>query len=188
MEAFLWSVLLVGMAEIGDKSLLLAILLSARYQRPWPVFWGLVAGISGNLALAAALGSLLAGWFANAWLGWVVGLSFLAMAIWSLCPEDDEVRPVSHGGLFMTAAVGFFLLEMADKTQLATAALAARFDNFLAVLAGGVLGVVAVNAPAIWLGGAFASRLPLQPMRIAAALLFTFIGIWVLLEASAVLG
>lgn len=177
----------MGVAEIGDKSLFLTILLIIRYQRPLLVLLGLVAGISANLALAAGVGTLLADWLASDVLGWVLGASFLAMAAWSLFPESQQPPdPTSSGGQFMTVAVSYLLLEMADKTQLATLALAARFDVFLPVLAGGVLGVVMVNAPAIWLGQRFAGRLPMTRIRWLSALLFLLIGLWILLEVSGV--
>lgn len=192
MEAFWVSALLVGRAEIGDKSLFVTILFSVRYRRPWPIFFGLIAGISCNLALAAGLGTLLADLLEGDLLRWLLGLAFLGMAAWSLIPESGAeeagVEPPSRGGLFLTAAATYFVLEMADKTQLATLALAARFDAFLPVLAGAVLGLVAANAPAIWLGHRFAARLPVQGIRLVSALLFTFLGGWILLEVSGRLG
>ena len=192
MEAFWVSALLVGMAEIGDKSLFVTILLTVRYQRPWTIFSALIAGITCNLALAAALGTWLADALSGQWLKWSLGLAFFAMAIWSLIPEADDdsetSAPMSHGGLFLTAALTYFMLEMADKTQFATLALAARFDAFLAVLAGAVLGIVLANAPAIWLGHRFASRLPVARIRLLSALMFTFLGGWILLEVSGRLG
>ncbi|MCC5886682.1 MAG: TMEM165/GDT1 family protein [Gammaproteobacteria bacterium] len=192
MEAFWVSALLVGMAEIGDKSLFVTILLTVRYQRPWPIFFGLIAGIACNLALAAGFGAWLADAFDGDLLRWILGLAFIGMAVWSLIPEstesDDGVQPISRGGLFLTAAVTYFMLEMGDKTQLATLALAARFDVFLPVLAGAVLGLVAANAPAIWLGHRFAARLPVARIRLLSAALFTLVGGWILLEVSGRLG
>ena len=188
MEAFWVSALFVGMAEIGDKSLFVTILLSVRYQRPWPIFFGLVTGITCNLALAAGLGTWLADALDAAPLQWTLGFAFLAMAIWCLIPDSgdstQEAEPSSGGGLFLTAALTYFILEMADKTQLATLALAARFDAFLAVLSGAVFGMVLANAPAIWLGHRFASRLPVSRMRLISAVLFTFLGGWTLLDVS----
>lgn len=180
--------LLVGMAEIGDKSLFVTILLTVRYRRPWPIFFGLIAGITCNLALASGLGTWLAGALEGELLMWVLGFGFLAMASWSLVPESDdasdEAEAMSHGGLFVTAALTYFMLEMADKTQVASLALAARFDAFFAVLAGAVIGLVLANAPAIWLGHRFAARLPVTKIRLLSALLFTVLGGWILLETS----
>ncbi len=186
MDAFLLSTLVVAIAEVGDKSLFFAILLTVRCRRPWPVFWGLVVGMLANLSLAALVGSGLAIVLDGAWLAWLIGIAFLGMAAWSLRPESTEPPPdaISRGGIFCTATAGFFLLEMADKTQIATMALAAAMENYPAVVLGATLGVVLVNAPAIWLGHRFASRLPMTWMRKAAALLFALLGAWVLLEAS----
>jgi len=192
MEAFWVSALLVGMAEIGDKSLFVTILLTVRYRRPWPIFFGLIAGITCNLALVSGLGIWLADALQGELLKWTLGFAFLAMAVWSLIPESgespNEAEAMSHGGLFLTAALTYFVLEMADKTQLATLALAARFDAFLAVLTGAVLGLVLANAPAIWLGHRFAAGLPVTGIRLLSALLFTVLGGWILLEVSGRLG
>lgn len=189
MEAFLVSTIAVGIAEIGDKSLFLAILLTMRYQQPWTVFMGLVAGITANLTIAAALGATLAQWLQGDWLAWALGLTFIAVAVWALVPEKvehtrDELTTTSHRSVFVTAATGFFLLEMADKTQIATMALAASFETVLPVLAGAVLGVTLANAPAIWLGNRFAARLPLKTLRLVAAALFALIGAWLLIDAA----
>ncbi len=185
MEAFLVALVLVAIAEIGDKSLFLTILLMLRHRRPLPIVGGLVLGILANLALAAAAGSLLADWLDARLLAWVVGGAFVAMAVWSLIPEQDGlVEPMSGSSLLLTAAVSYFMLEMADKTQLATLALAARFDAFLPVLAGAVLGVVLVNAPAIWLGHKYAARLPMRMIRWICALLALSLGLWILAEAA----
>lgn len=193
MEAFLVSTVAVGIAEIGDKSLFLAILLTMRYQQPWTIFAGLVTGITANLAIAAALGATLAHWLQGDWLSWVLGFTFIAVAAWALLPEKaeeqdkgDALTGTSQRGVFITAASGFFLLEMADKTQIATMALAASFETLVPVLAGAVLGVTLANAPAIWLGYRFASRLPMRNLRLGAAALFALIGIWLLVEAATV--
>ncbi|MEX1198135.1 MAG: TMEM165/GDT1 family protein [Pseudohongiellaceae bacterium] len=179
---------LVGLAEVGDKSMLMGVLLTLRYQRPWLVFWGLVVGMTANLGIAATAGVLLGSWLDGDWVSWVLGFAFLGMAVWALLSGDktqgDEEEPPqrSRRSVFVTAALGYFLLEMADKTQVATLALAASYEMILPVLAGAVLGVVAVNAPAIWLGQQFAGRLPVRALRMGAAGLFALLGIWVLLE------
>lgn len=189
MEAFLIALLLVAVAEIGDKSLFLTILLMLRHRRPLPILGGLVIGIVSNLALAAAAGSLLADWLDARVLAWIVGAAFLAMAVWSLIPEKEGLEePMSSRSLLLTAALSYFMLEMADKTQLATLALAARFDAFLPVLAGGVLGVVLVNAPAIWLGHKYAARLPMRAIRWVCALLSLSLAAWILGEAAGLIG
>lgn len=180
---------LVGLAEVGDKSMLLGILLTLRYRRPWPVCWGLVVGMTANLAIAATLGALLGAWLAGDWLSWVLGIVFIGMALWALLPEGEEseedLSPQrSRRGVFLTAVIGYFLLEMADKTQVATLALAASYETVLPVLAGAVIGVVAVNAPAIWLGEQFAGRLPVRTLRLGAAGLFALLGVWILLESA----
>lgn len=188
LEPLIISAGLVGLAEVGDKSMLLGILLTLRYQRPWPVFWGLVAGIGANLAIAATAGVLLGTWLNGDWMSWVLGLAFIAMAAWALLPEDEEEDEEaassqrSRRSVFLSAAVGYFLLEMADKTQVATLALAASYETVLPVLGGAVFGVVAVNAPAIWLGQQFAGRLPVRALRLGAAGLFALLGGWILLE------
>jgi putative Ca2+/H+ antiporter (TMEM165/GDT1 family) len=186
-EPLIVSLTLVGLAEVGDKSMLLGILLTLRYRRPWPVFWGLVTGMTTNLAIAATLGVLLGTWLTGEWLSWVLGVAFIGMALWALVPEhgesEENLSPQRSGrSVFFTAAIGFFLLEMADKTQVATLALAASYETIVPVLAGAVLGVIAVNAPAIWLGQQFAGRLPVRALRLGAAGLFALLGLWILLE------
>ena len=189
LEPFLVSSGLVALAEVGDKSMVLGILLTLRFRRPWPVFGGMVAGLTLNLAIAATLGALLADWLGGDWFTPVLAVIFLLMAGWALWPEDDDeeeeeavLRRYSGHGVFLTAAAGFFLLEMADKTQVAALTLAARYDAVLPVLAGAVAGVVAINAPAIWLGQQFAGRLPVRTMHVLAAVLFAVLGIWMLLD------
>jgi len=189
MEAFLVSTVVVGIAEIGDKSLFLAILLTMRYRQPWTIFLGLVTGVTANLTIAAALGASLAQWLQGDWLAWALGFTFLAVAVWALVPEKaddvpDELTRTSHRSVFFTATAGFFLLEMADKTQVATMALAASFETVPPVLAGAVLGVTLANAPAIWLGNRFAARLPMKTLRVVAAALFSLIGAWLLIDAA----
>jgi len=187
LEPLLIALGLVSLAEVGDKSMVLGIVLAIRYRRPWPVFWGLVLGMSANLAIAASLGALISQWLSGDWLSWLLGLSFLGVAVWALFPGGDGEAQASapqrsRGGVFLTAAAGYFLLEMADRTQVATLSLAARYEAILPVLGGAVLGVVLVNAPAIWLGHRFAGRLPVRMLRRGAAVLFGLLGVWILLE------
>lgn len=186
-EPLLVALGLVGLAEVGDKSMVLGIVLALRYRRPWAVFWGLVLGMTANLAIAASLGVLVGQWLSGDWLSWLLGLSFLGMAVWALFPEGDGneqalVPQRSRRSVFLTAAAGYFLLEMADRTQVVTLTLAARYESIVPVLAGAVLGVVMVNAPAIWLGHRFAGRLPVRMLRRGAAALFGLLGGWILLE------
>lgn len=187
METYFITALVVGLAEVGDKSLFLALLLTARGHRAWPVFWGLLVGITLNLGLAVVLGEWLHDWIAGPALGIVLGLTFLAMAIWSLLepPAQALERAPVDRGIFWSAALGFFLLEMADKTQLATVGLTLRFTPVELVWLGAVSGVVAVNAPAIWLGQRFARRLPVQLLHRLATALFFLLALWFLLEAMA---
>ncbi len=188
MEAFLISTLAVGIAEIGDRSLFLAILLGVQYQRPWPVFWGMTTGLFLNQALSALLGVWLFRVINPEWQGWIVGTVFLIMAIWVLIPDDEKkFKQRSTGSIFLASALAFFILEMADKTQLAVITLAGAFEAFLPVVAGATLGILLVTTPALWLGSRFAARLPLKLLRISACCLFLLIGGWVLLDTAGIL-
>lgn len=185
MEAFLVSILTVGIAELGDRSLFLAICFGVQYQRPWPVFWGMAAGLFVNQALSALVGVWLFQMVAPEWQSLLVGLVFLAMAVWVLIPESDgDVRQHTTGSLFLTSAVAFFFLEMADKTQLAVITLAGAFDSFMPVVLGATLGILLVTTPALWLGCRFADWLPMKAIRILAAGLFLLIGAWLLMDAA----
>jgi len=176
MEAFLVSTLAVTIAEIGDKTQLLALLLAARYRCFWPIAWGILLATLLNHALAGWLGALIAGWLSPDWLkGLLIG-SFLLVALWTLKPdtldEDDGPR-AGNTNAFIATTLAFFLAEMGDKTQVATVMLAARFDTaLLAVVAGSTTGMLIANLPVLALGARFADRLPLRAARIAAALLF----------------
>lgn len=185
METLISTAVVVGLAEVGDKSLFLTLLLMARWGRPWPVFWGLIAGVGLNFALAITLGYWLADIFESSWLSWVLGFGFLALAVWSLLepPPEPVTVPEPRGGIFPTALLGFFLLEMADKTQLAAVGLALSLDGLPAVYVGAVLGVVLVNAPAIWMGQRFAAHLPVVLLHKVAMVIFAMLGIWFLVEA-----
>lgn len=184
MEAFLVSTGLVAIAEIGDKTMLLAIVLAARFRKPWPILAGILAATLANHGLAATLGSVAGHALRGPWMVWVLGLLFLAFAVWALIPdrfEDDEApSAVKAGSVFLTTAIAFFLVEMGDKTQIATVALAARFQDILLVSAGTTLGMMIANAPAVWIGEAAATRLPLKFIRWAAAATFAAIGVWIL--------
>ncbi len=184
MEAFLISTGLVALAEIGDKTQLLALLLAARFRKPWPIFWGILAATLANHALAGGIGLLVARWLTDDVLRWVLGIGFLAMAAWMLIPDrldDDTPSARSRWGVFGTTCVMFFLAEMGDKTQVATVALAARFQDWLAVVAGTTLGMMIANAPAVWLGDRMAHRLPVRAIHLGAAALLAALGLWALL-------
>jgi putative Ca2+/H+ antiporter (TMEM165/GDT1 family) len=190
MEALLVSTGIVALAEIGDKTQLLALLLAARFRRPWPIVAGILVATLVNHALAGALGAFLTGVVGPHVLRWVLGVSFLAMAAWMLVPDklDADAAPTSRHGVFTTTLVAFFLAEMGDKTQIATVALAARFDAMLPVVAGTTLGMMIANAPAVFLGDRLAQRLPVRLVHAVAALIFAVLGVLTLLGAGARFG
>jgi len=178
LEALFTSSAIVALAEIGDKTQLLAIVLAARFKRPVPI------------VLAAMAGSLAAGWFDGPAFRYAVAVGFLAMAAWTLVPdtfEDDEAPAVSRGGAFLTTLIAFFFVEMGDKTQVATIALGARFHDALAVTAGTTLGMMLANVPAVLLGGEIVKRVPLGVVRTIAALFFAVLGVLLLLATAGML-
>ena len=184
LEAFLISVGLVSLAEIGDKTMLLAIALSATWRRPVPIILGILVATLANHAFAALAGTLAAQYLDGPWMRWIVGLAFLGFAVWTLIPDTlDETAPETDrtfAGVFWTTMAAFFLIEMGDKTQIATAGLAVRFQDLPSVVAGSTLGMMLVNGPAVLLGEATARRLPLKWIRRAAAVGFALTGAWVL--------
>ena len=185
MEAFLVSTGLVAIAEIGDKTQLLAILLAARFRKPVPILLGILVATIGNHALAAAVGSVAGAFFDGPWMKWVLGLAFIAFAGWALIPDkfEDKDAPRDRAGasIFWTTLVAFFFVEMGDKTQVATVALGARFHDVVLVSLGTTLGMMLANTPAVFLGDVAATRLPLKAIRIAAAASFAGIGLWILI-------
>ncbi|WP_421839888.1 TMEM165/GDT1 family protein [Novosphingobium sp.] len=190
LEALFTSTAIVALAEIGDKTQLLAIVLAARFKRPLPIIAGILVATLANHFLAAMAGSLAAGWFDGRAFRYAVAVGFLAMAAWTLVPDkfdDDEAPAVSRGGAFLTTLVAFFLVEMGDKTQIATIALGARFHDALAVTAGTTLGMMLANVPAVLLGGELVKRVPLGVVRTVAALLFALLGLWLLLATAGVI-
>jgi len=190
IEALLTSTAIVALAEIGDKTQLRAIVLAARFKRPWPIVLGILVATLANHFLAALAGSVAAGWFEGPLFRYAVALGFLAMAAWTLVPdtfEDDEAPTASRRGAFLTTLVAFFLVEMGDKTQIATIALGARFHDALAVTMGTTLGMMLANVPAVLLGGELVKRVPLGLVRTLAALLFAALGLWLLLATAGVL-
>ena len=181
MEAFLSSTAVVALAEIGDKTMLLAIILAARLRAPWQILAGIVVATIANHALAALLGQQVAGLLEADWFRIAVALGFIAMAAWTLVPDkldDDEDIVRSGGGAFLTTLVSFFLVEMGDKTQVATIALGAHYHSVLLVAAGTTLGMMLANTPAVFLGEAIVKRVSLKATRMAAALLFLALGLW----------
>jgi len=181
MEAFFTSLGLVALAEIGDKTQLLAILLSFKFRKPLPVIAGIFAATIVNHALAAALGSVAADFLSGRWFQIAIGVSFVAMGLWTLIPDKlGEEKKVPRYGPFVATTIAFFLVEMGDKTQIATIALGARFHNLLLVAAGTTAGMMVANVPAVLLGNQLLQRVPMQLVHRAAALLFLTIGAWTL--------
>jgi Ca2+/H+ antiporter, TMEM165/GDT1 family len=185
MEAFLTSSLLVAVAEIGDKTQLLAIVLATRFRKPVPIILGILGATVANHALAAFAGQFAAGLLEGQWFRIAVAASFVVMGLWTLVPDklDEDDQPRTHGGVFLTTLVAFFLVEMGDKTQIATVALGAQFDNFVSVTAGTTLGMMIANVPAVLLGNALVQRISLKAVRIVAAVSFVAVGAWMLVEA-----
>ncbi|MBN8500741.1 MAG: TMEM165/GDT1 family protein [Sphingomonadales bacterium] len=185
MEAFLSSTVVVALAEIGDKTMLLAVVLAARLRAPWAILAGIFVATIANHALAAIVGSQVAGLLQADWFRVAVAIGFIAMAVWTLVPDkldDDEDTIRSAGGAFLTTLVSFFLVEMGDKTQVATIALAAHYQSVLLVAAGTTLGMMLANGPAVFLGEAIERRISMKVTRALAAMLFLVLGIWQLAE------
>ena len=178
LEAFITSALVVALAEMGDKTQLLAIILATRFKRPWPIVLGIIAATIANHSLAALVGAEAAAWLRGAWFRYAIAASFIAMGLWTLVPDklDDEEEQRSRFGPFLATLVAFFLVEMGDKTQVATVALAARFQVVWPVAAGTTVGMMLANAPVVLAGARLVERVPLKPIRIGAALLFVALG------------
>lgn len=190
MEALFTSTAVVALAEIGDKTQLLAILLATRFKKPMPIILGILVATLANHALAALLGAQAAAFLDSPIFRYAIGLSFVAMAAWTLIPDkfEDDDAPKSHAGAFLTTLVAFFLVEMGDKTQIATVALGARFHDVLTVTAGTTLGMMIANVPAIFLGHELLKRVDLAKVRMVAATLFLVIGLWVLAQTAGLFG
>jgi putative Ca2+/H+ antiporter (TMEM165/GDT1 family) len=186
MEAFLVSTGIVALAEIGDKTQLLAFMLAARFRKPMPIILGILAATVANHALAGALGGWITSLVAPATLRWILGLSFIAMTVWILIPDqfdEGEAKLAGHGVL-LTTLMAFFLAEMGDKTQVATVALAAQYQAFFSVVAGTTLGMMVANVPAVMLGDGITHRMPVRLIHAMAAALFAILGIATLLGAG----
>lgn len=190
MEAFLISTGIVALAEIGDKTQLLAFILAAKFRKPIPIVMGILVATVANHALAGALGTWVTSLLAPETLRWILGISFIAMAAWTLIPdkfEEDDARFASFG-VFGTTLVAFFLAEMGDKTQVATVALAAQYHALIAVVAGTTLGMMIANAPAVLLGDRIANKMPVRIVHAIAAAIFAILGVATLLGAGERLG
>ncbi|RMH91056.1 TMEM165/GDT1 family protein [Lysobacter pythonis] len=173
----------VALAEIGDKTQLLALLLAARFRKPWPIVAGILVATLLNHALAGWLGTLAAQWLTPQILRWVVAASFIAIALWTLKPDeiDDDARLPARGA-FIATSLAFFIAEIGDKTQVATVLLAAKYPPLWQVVAGTTVGMLLANVPVVCLGSRFAARLPLKTARVTAALVFLALGLWAALR------
>ncbi len=185
MEPLVISTLVVALAEIGDKTQLLAILLATRFRRPWAIVAGIFGATVANHLLAATAGYFLAGWLSGPWFRALVAVSFLAMAGWTLIPDkaDEDKGSQARFGAFLTTLVAFFLVEIGDKTQIATVALAARFHSVVVVATGTTLGMLIADVPAVFLGEAATKVLPIRYVRWGAAALFAALGLLALVQA-----
>ncbi len=181
MEAFLVSLGTVAIAEIGDKTQLLALILAVRFRAPVAVVAGIFVATVANHALAAFVGTLIAEWLTEQILAWVLGISFLAMGVWALIPDappsEDEMKAPGRFGPFLATTLAFFFVEMGDKTQIATAALAAHYQSLVVVALGTTLGMMVANVPAVYLGEAAAKRVPLRIVRAVTAAIFIVLGL-----------
>ncbi|HEY1382718.1 MAG TPA: TMEM165/GDT1 family protein [Dongiaceae bacterium] len=184
MEPLFVSTGVVAVAEIGDKTQLLALVLAARYRKPLPIILGILVATLANHGLAAWLGALVASWFGADVMRWILGVGFLAMAGWCLIPDKAEAAPTALGkaGAFTATLVAFFLLEIGDKTQIATVALAARFHDLVLVTAGTTLGMMLVNVPAVLCGEGIARVAPMKLIHTLAAASFAVLGTMTLLR------
>lgn len=178
MEAFFIALSTVAIAEMGDRTQLLALVLAAHYRKPWPILGGILCATLANHALAAWVGAHLGTYLTQSRLDLIVGISMIGMALWTLKPDKidaNEAEP-NRASAFVATLVAFFIAEMGDKTQIATMALGAAYPNLGAVVVGTTLGMLAANGPVVFLGGAFAQRLPLKAIHIGASLLFLGLG------------
>jgi putative Ca2+/H+ antiporter (TMEM165/GDT1 family) len=184
MDAILTSTALVALAEMGDKTQLLAMLLATRFRKPLPIIMGIFVATLANHFLAALVGHEVAGLLQSGWFRYAVAISFIAMAAWTLIPdtfdENEPLKAPSKAGVFVTTLIAFFLVEMGDKTQVATIALGARFPNMFEVTAGTTLGMMIANVPAVLFGETLAKKVPMKALQVGAALLFLFLGLWMI--------
>jgi putative Ca2+/H+ antiporter (TMEM165/GDT1 family) len=180
MEAFLVSTGIVALAEMGDKTQLLALVLAARFRKPWPIVLGILVATLANHALAGAMGAWVTTVLGPDVLRWVLGGSFIAMAVWMLVPdkldEGESGGDAPRLGVFGTTVLAFFLAEMGDKTQIATVMLAAQYQAWAWVVAGTTLGMMLANAPVVWLGDRITKKVPIRVVHLVSALIFAALG------------
>ena len=191
MQALIVSTGVVALAEIGDKTQLLAFILAARFKKPLPIIAGILCATVINHGLAGALGAWITAAVDPQWLRWILGLSFIAMAAWTLVPdriEDEETRIASRLGVFGATFITFFLAEMGDKTQVATIAMAAHYAQPILVVVGTTLGMLIADVPAVFVGDRLAGRIPMKLVHGIAAAVFAVLGVATLLGAGAGLG
>ncbi|TRZ66899.1 MAG: TMEM165/GDT1 family protein [Comamonadaceae bacterium] len=184
MEAFLVSTGIVALAEMGDKTQLLALVLAVRFRKPWPIVWGILVATLVNHGLAGAVGAWVTEFLGPDILRWVLAGSFIAMAVWMLIPDtldDEQSDAPPRWGVFGTTVVAFFIAEMGDKTQIATVMLAARYHAYFWVVAGTTLGMMLANAPVVWLGERMTRLVPMRLVHTVSALVFAALGVAVLI-------
>ena len=186
LESLTVPTLIVALAEIGDKTQLLALLLAARFRKPWPIIAGIIVATLANHFVAGAVGNWVAGLFSPATLSWVLAVSFIAVALWTLVPDkldDDEASSLKRYGPFLTTLIAFFLAEMGDKTQVATVMLAAQYPHLTLVVIGTTLGMLVANVPVVLVGNFAAERLPLTLIRRLAASAFAVLALYAAYQA-----
>ena len=180
MEAFLVSTGIVALAEMGDKTQLLALILALRFRKPWPIVLGILVATLANHGMAGAVGAWVTTFVGPEILRWVLAASFIAMALWLLIPDkidDEETDAATRWGVFGTTVMAFFVAEMGDKTQIATVMLAARYNAYFCVVAGTTLGMMLANAPVVWLGERMTRLVPMRVVHIVSALVFGALGV-----------
>lgn len=182
MEAFLISTGIVALAEIGDKTQLLAFILAAKFRKPVPIIAGILVATIANHAFAGALGSWITSMLDPETMRWILGISFIGMAIWTLIPDkfDEDDASLARYGVFGTTLMAFFLAEMGDKTQVATVALAAQYQSLVAVVAGTTFGMMIANVPAVIMGDRIAAKMPVRLVHAVAAAIFAVLGVMTL--------
>jgi Ca2+/H+ antiporter, TMEM165/GDT1 family len=191
MEALLISTGVVALAEIGDKTQLLAFILAARFKRPVPIIAGILCATIVNHGLAGALGAWITTTVSPDILRWILGASFIGMAVWTMIPdkiEEEETQVARKFGVFGATLIAFFLAEMGDKTQIATVAMAAHYANPVMVVVGTTLGMLLADVPAVFIGDKLASKIPMRLVHSIAAAIFAVLGAATLLGAGAKLG